>query len=161
MLKILLCLLMTLPLFASRSFAVVTEFTVKQRYGLDLTKAQFFLRYAFQRKYKRDWYHGTYAQRREFLMAYDRTLEKEEHDREMKERQATNASRAKQLKDRAIYVRKQLRDRQQMVQQRLEEKQYNDRQQSFTDSIRNQGQDLADMQEFVRRQQQDSMASRR
>lgn len=161
MIRILLSFLLIFSLLGSPSFAVVTEFTVKQRYGADLTQAPFFLRYSFERKYKRNWFHGTYVQRKDFLMAYDRSLEQEERDKQNKAREDLNIARDKQHRERMAYLTQQARDRQEMIDQRAEQKEYNDRQQSFADAIKTEGQEITDMQYFVRQQQQDSMSQKR
>jgi len=147
----------------SISFATVSEINLRIAYGNDLTKAPFFLRYAFGKKYHKNWSTTRYSERKNFLTTYENGREQEDArnralarnkeymNRERTRRQALAARVAAQ------------RAKAEYDEQRAEDKAYKDRAQNLYLAEKSQSQELQSMLRDEQQQQQaaDERASRR
>ena len=51
---------------------------LQKEYGSDLTKAPFFLRFAFHKEFNKDWKKSDYSERKAFLTDYETNLAEEQ-----------------------------------------------------------------------------------
>jgi len=77
MVKILLIFIFGFLISSSISFAKIDDAKLKQEFGQDLTKAPFFLRFSFSKKFNKDWGQSDYLERRIFLTDYEDNLASE------------------------------------------------------------------------------------
>ena len=69
----LLAYLILIPLSLAKDKTVDLA-TLQNEYGYDLTKAPFFLRFTYQKQFKRDWKKTDFSQRESFLIDYEVNL---------------------------------------------------------------------------------------
>ena len=72
--KYLLNFLFVFLMLSSFSFAKNEDAQLQKEFGNDLTKAPFFLRFAYSKEFNKDWKDTDYSERRAFLMDYETNL---------------------------------------------------------------------------------------
>jgi hypothetical protein len=119
---------------------------LQAEFGKDLTKAPFYLRYAYTQKFNRDWGKTDYAQREAFLKDYEINLAKNQAKQRaeakaeaLKERQEMLEKKYEDIKDRAILKDEEAQDKEQ-------EQEDAQRQKDFDSALRDQQRELEQMQ---------------
>lgn len=123
----------------------VSDAQLQKEYGEDLKQAPFFLRFAFYKKYNKDWKESTYPQRRNYLKEYK--ISAIEHQKKEKAKAKIKAAEDKErLRVKKAEEKKvKNRLRAQVLADKAEMKEETERQRDFKRAIEGQARALSQM----------------
>jgi hypothetical protein len=119
---------------------------LKQEYGQDLTHVPFYLRYAFLKAYHKDWENSYYIERESFLKDYKENLAIQNAKDRAEEKAEADAEKARQQAKQDELRKQQDRLKAELAEEKAEEDDDYQRQKEFDDTIKQQEQQLQQMQ---------------
>lgn len=146
MLRYLLSFAIIFSMVTSYSFAKNDDASLQNEYGQDLTQAPFFLRFAYQRKYDKDWSKTTYTERKVYLKDYETGLVKQKAQDKadaLAQAQSDKELRSEQ-READLQARGQLREEEE--ENKADEAADEQRQKDFDASLKEQQKELEQMQ---------------
>jgi hypothetical protein len=148
MVKYPLLVLLVFMMLSSVSFAAVYDDTkLKQEYGQDLTKAPFFLRFAYTKEYNKDWANTDFDERESFLKEYEANLLKQQAQDKVDAKAAAQAEKERANEKRQEDLDERERLREEAAENKEEELEDAQRQKDFDQSLRDQQKELAQMRQ--------------
>jgi len=145
MVKYLLNSLIIFLMLSSFSFARDNDAALQQEYGPDLTKAPFFLRFAFEKQTNIDWGKSYYSDRKAFLTNYEANLDAQRVQEKADAREAADEEKERLREKRDKQRQEQDRLKAQQDEDKTEQQEYDQRQKEFSDLEKNQRQELQGM----------------
>ena len=118
---------------------------IKNEFGQDLTKAPYFLRFAFQKAFSKKWENSYYYERKEFLIRYEKDLaaNKAKEKAEAKAAADKEKERLRVMKEALKKEKDRLKARQ--AEQKAEQQEYDQRQKNFNNNLKEQKKELKQM----------------
>jgi len=158
MIKYLLSIIVVFLMLSTFCFADGGSVDLQKEYGSDLTKAPFFLRFNFYNEYKKDWSESNYAERKSFILLYQKKLI-EDQKKEQAEARA-QAQKEKELQREKRQKEREKRDqlKKEQAEKRAEERAEADRQKAFDKTVRDQQKALRDEQNELEQERQQQQA---
>ncbi len=136
-----------LLILSSASYAGYDEDAgLRAKYGPDLTRAPFHLRYSFSKSYQKDWYHSYYLERKEFLQKYE--IELIQQARADKINAKAQKRREKELlnQQRAAKRAEEQKVKEALAEQKAEAKEEKDRQHEFDQAVKVEQKEMKQME---------------
>jgi len=119
---------------------------LQKQFGHDLTKAPFFLRFAYYKEFNKDWKKSDFLERKEFLTQYEINLAKDQaRDKEEAKEEAAKAKELWQEKKDALRNEKE-RLKEEAAQEKAEQQAEDERQKEFNAGVIAQQRNLQQMQ---------------
>ena len=137
-------------LLSTPSFAKIDEMTkLKKEYGQDLSRAPFFLRFAFYKRYNVDWKKSFYSDRKEFLIQYEKEHSADlAHEKELARAEAQKESEIQfEKKEELRKERDRLKVR--IAKEKAEKKEEQDRQKNFKQVVIEQEKELKELERQI------------
>lgn len=120
---------------------------LQKEYGRDLTHTPFFLRFSFQKEFNKLWKESNYPEREYFLLMYVKNIDEE--NKKEKDKAAAQAQYDKQraIEKKELLIKQRNRLKAQLAKEKTEKLEDTQRQKSFIDVIKNQEEQLRQMEQ--------------
>jgi len=161
-----LCMVKYLFLFVfvmltTSSYAKDEDAQLKRDFGPRLTQAPFFLRYAFQKKFDKNWRDTDFAEREFFLRNYEKNLASDRAEEKAELKAKTDEEKARLLAKKEALRKQKDRLKAESAQVQAEKKAEADRQKSFNQTLKTQEKQLQQMQQDFIQQKEESQEENR
>ena len=145
MLKCLLFFLFAFLIVSSFSFAKDNEPELQKEFGHDLTHVPFFLRFAFNKEFNKDWKKSDYPERKAFLTKYEANVAAEQVKEEAEQKAEAEREKERLREKNEAQHKADERLKASLAEEKSEKDADDERQKEFDKGLQTQQRELDDM----------------
>jgi len=150
MVRCLLSFIFVFLMISTFSFAKPDELVkLQKKYGYNLTKAPFFLRFAFHKEFNKDWKKSEFPERKAFLIDYEANLAKDQKKEREEAKEEADKEKELSLEKKEELRKENERLKAQHAQEKSEQEANQERQKDFNDGISQQEKYLQQMRREI------------